>query len=150
MADTNRKNVAETLGIDFEVIDTATPEQLDHALARPLDEHCNAALIVPLDGLFVARGAQIADFALRQKIALFAPFREYALAGALMVFGIDLDDQWRLGASYVDRILSGTKPADLPIQQPTKFQTVINLKTAKAIGIEVPTTLLLRADEVIE
>lgn len=150
VADTNRKSVGETLGIDFEVIDTATPEQLDYALARPLDKHCNAALIVPLDGLFAARGAQIADFALRQKIALFAPFREYALAGALMVFGIDLDDQWRLGASYVDRILSGTKPADLPIQQPTKFQTVINLKTAKVIGIEVPTTLLLSADEVIE
>jgi putative tryptophan/tyrosine transport system substrate-binding protein len=68
----------------------------------------------------------------------------------LMVFGIDLDDQWRLGASYVDRILSGTKPADLPIQLPTKFRTVINLKTAKVIGIEVPTTLLLSADEVIE
>ena len=100
--------------------------------SRVLSTSAVMPLIVPLDGLFAARGAQIADFALREKIALFAPFREYALAGALMVFGIDLDDEWRLGASYVDRILRGTKPADLPIQQPTKFQTVINLKNCKS------------------
>jgi putative ABC transport system substrate-binding protein len=101
--------------------------------------------------LFVARRAQIAEFALRQKTALFAAFREDAAAGALMAFGFNLDAQWRLGTGYVDQmILKDTSPADLPVQQPTMFETIINLKTAKAIGIEVPTSLLLSADEVIE
>jgi ABC transporter substrate binding protein len=97
--------------------------------------------------LFIARRAQIAEFALRQKTALFATFREDAAAGALMAFGFNLDAQWRLGAGYVDQILKGTSPADLPVQQPTMFETIINLKTAKAIGIEVPTSLLLSADD---
>jgi len=72
----------------------------------PLDDRCNTALFLPLDGLFMARRARIAEFALRQRIALFAPFREDAEAGALMAFGINLDEQWRLGASYVDKILN--------------------------------------------
>jgi putative ABC transport system substrate-binding protein len=145
-----RERTGEKLGIDFEVIDVSTPEQLDQVLARPLAEHCRSALYMPLDGLFIARRAQIAEFALRQKAALFASFREDAEAGALIAYGFNVDAQWRLGADYVDQILKGAKPADLPVQQPTKFETIINLKTAKAIGIEVPTSLLLSADEVIE
>ncbi len=149
-ADEKRKEVGKKLGIDFAVIDTATPEQLDQMLVSPLDDRCKTALFLPLDGLFIARRARIAEFALRQKVALFAPFREDAEAGALMAFGINLDEQWRLGAGYADKILKGAKPEDLPVQQPTKFEIVVNLKTAKAIGLEVPTSLLLSADRVIE
>jgi putative ABC transport system substrate-binding protein len=145
-----RKNDGKKLGIDFEVIDAATPEQLDQVLSVPIDGRCNAALFVQLDGLFLTRRAQMAEFALRQKIALFSPFREDAEAGALMAFGINLDAQWRLGASYVDQILKGARPTDLPVQLPTTFEMVVNLKTAKAIGVEVPRPLLLSADKVIE
>jgi putative tryptophan/tyrosine transport system substrate-binding protein len=145
-----RRNVAEKLGVGFAVIDASTPEQLDRVLAAPLDDNCRTALFLSLDGLFIARRAQIAEFALRQKIALFAPFPKDAEAGALIAFGINLDEQWRVGASYVDQIVKGAKPADLPVQRPVKFETVINLKTAKAIGVEVPTSLLLSADRVIE
>jgi len=148
--DEKNKSDGERLGMNFKLIDAATPEQLDHVLAGSLGGGCKTALYVQLDGLFLARRAQIADFALRQKIALFAPFREDAEAGALMAFGFNFDEQWRLGASYVDRILKGAKPADLPVQLPTRFEMVVNLKTAKAIGVEVPTSLLLNADKVIE
>jgi putative tryptophan/tyrosine transport system substrate-binding protein len=148
--DAQRKSIGQKLGIDFEVIDVSTAEQLDQVLTHPLPEQCKTALFLPLDGLFIARRMQIAEFALRQKAALFAAFREDAEAGALIAYGFNLDAQWRLGATYVDQILKGAKPADLPVQQPTTFETVINLKTAKAIGIQVPTSLLLGADEVIE
>jgi len=140
----------EKLGIELHVIDAATPEQLDQALAAPLDERCKAALFLSLDGLFAMRRAQIVEFARRQRIALFAPVREDAEAGALMSFGIDVDDQWRLGATYVDKILKGAKPADLPVEQPTKFELVINLKTAKALELTIPSLLLASADKVIE
>jgi putative ABC transport system substrate-binding protein len=146
----SRKDAGQKLGIDFEVIDTATAEQLDQVLTAPHKSRCKTALFLPLDGLFMVQRARIAEFAVRQKIALFAPFREDAEAGALMAFGINVNEQWRLGASYVDKILKGVKPNDLPVQQPTKFEIIVNLKTAKAIGVEVPTSLLLSADEVIE
>jgi putative tryptophan/tyrosine transport system substrate-binding protein len=74
----------------------------------------------------------------------------FVTAGGLMSYGVDLIDLWRLSASYVDRILRGTNPADLPVQAPTKYETVVNLKTAKALGLDVPSSLLVRADSVIE
>jgi putative ABC transport system substrate-binding protein len=149
-AEPMRKNVGERLGLELKEIDTATTEQLDHVLTLPPDERCRTALFVLLDGLFIARRQQIVEFALRQKMALFAPFRADAEAGALVAFGVNLDQQWRLSANYIDRILKGAKPADLPVQQPVNFEMVVNLKTAKAIGVDVPTSLLLSADEVIE
>jgi len=149
-ADGSRRKNAEKLGIEFEEIDIASSEKLDQVLAGPVDGRCRTALYLPLDGLFVGRRAQIAEFALRQKIALFAPFPEDAEAGALMAYGINVGEQWRVGASYIDKILKGAKPDDLPVQQPTKFENVVNLKTAKTIGVDVPTSLLLSADRVIE
>ena len=140
----------ERLGFQMRAIDAATREDLDRALAAPLDQSCATALVLTIDGLFVAQRERIVQFALGRRIALFAPFREDAEAGALMAFGVSLDDQWRLGAGYVDRLLKGAKPADLPVQLPTRFDIVVNLKTAKAIGVTIPQAILAAADEVIE
>jgi putative ABC transport system substrate-binding protein len=86
----------------------------------------------------------------KHRLPAVYPFRFFVAAGGLMSYGIDRPDMFRQAASYVDRILRGEKPADLPVQAPVKFETVLNLKTAKALGLDVPSTLLVRADEVIE
>jgi ABC-type uncharacterized transport system substrate-binding protein len=98
----------------------------------------------------ITRGNLIIDLAARNRLPAIYPFGFHARDGGLVSYGIDQVDQWRRAATYVDRILRGTKPADLPVQQPTKYELVINLKTAKALGLEVPPMLLARADEVIE
>jgi putative tryptophan/tyrosine transport system substrate-binding protein len=92
----------------------------------------------------------IMELAARHRLPAIYPFRYFAAEGALVSYGVDRDDSYRRVAAYVDRILRGAKPADLPVEAPTKFELVINLKTAKALGLEIPPSLLARADEVIE
>jgi len=104
--------------------------------------------VVP-DSMFVFQRTQLADRAAKTGLPAVYGWREHAEAGDLMSYGPDLSDLFRRGATYVDKILKGAKPADLPVEQPTKFELVINLKTAKALGLTIPQSLLVRADEII-
>jgi putative ABC transport system substrate-binding protein len=110
----------------------------------------NGGLLIPPNTTLTSHRDLIVASAARHRLPAVYPFRVFVTAGGLMSYGADRVDQFRSAASYVDRILKGAKPADLPVQQPSKFELVINLKTAKALGLEVPASILLRADEVIE
>lgn len=142
--------VAAEFGFELRTIDVASGDELDRALAAPRDEDCKAAMLLTVGVVFLTRRSQIADYALKNHIALFGGSKEDAEAGALMSFGVDLDDQFRLGAAYVDKILKGAKPETLPFQQPSRFQLVVNLKTAGALGVTIPQSILAGANEVIE
>ena len=109
-----------------------------------------AGLVVMPDPITLVHRERIVALAARSRLTAVYPFRYFATSGGMISYGPDPIDMWRRSASYIDRILKGAKPADLPVQQPSKFQLVINLKTAKALGIEIPPTLFARADEVIE
>jgi putative ABC transport system substrate-binding protein len=108
------------------------------------------AVIFGENTTFIAGRRRIADLAVKHRLPRMVPAKEYAEAGALLSYGTDCLDLFRCAATYVDKILKGAKPADLPIEQPTKFELVINVKTAKALGLKIPQSLLGRADEIIE
>jgi putative ABC transport system substrate-binding protein len=108
------------------------------------------AIIVQQDDLFVGNRALLIDLATKRRLPGMFVFSLYPRAGGLMSYGANAEDLYRRAAEYVDRILKGAKPADLPVERPTKFELAINLKTAKALGLTVPRSLLLRADQIIE
>jgi putative ABC transport system substrate-binding protein len=110
----------------------------------------NGGLIVTASPAVRLHRDLIITLAARHKLPAVYPERSYVAAGGLISYGTDIVDQYRQAAGYVDRVLKGEKPADLPVQAPTKYETVLNLKTAKALGLDVPATVLVRADEVIE
>jgi putative ABC transport system substrate-binding protein len=143
------ETTARSLGLQIQVLEVQRPDELAGAFAAMTSDHAGAVLL-PGDSLFFHHGTQIADLALKSRLpALFTP-REFAEAGGLLAYGADLGDVYRRAAVYVDKILKGARPGDLPIEQPTKFELVINLKTAKALGLTIPQSLLQRADQVIE
>ena len=149
-ADTRDLQVAaQALGRRLQVLTAHTDKELEIAFAAAV-EHKVGALFINIDSFLFDRRQQIAALAARHRVPTIHPFREYVAAGGLMSYGASFVDAWRQSGIYVGRILRGAKPADLPVLQPTKFDLVINLKVAKALGLEVPPTVLARADEVIE
>ncbi len=146
---TSMAETARTLGLTTIPVEARGLDTLEQAFATMVRERAQAFVMQGDSVLFEYRG-QIAEMALRNRLPAASLQREYAEAGFLLTYGADIRDLFRRSAVYVDKIFKGAKPADLPVEQPTKFELVINLKTAKALGIEVPTSLLQRADEVIE
>jgi putative ABC transport system substrate-binding protein len=138
-----------TLGIEVQSLEVRDPDDFDGAFQTVQRQHPDALMTVE-DPLTFNYRKRIADFALGQLLPTLHGFKEDVAAGALMSYGANLADLFRRAAGYVDLILKGAKPADLPVQQPTEFELVINLKTAKALGITIPPSLLARANEVIE
>jgi len=143
------QDAAGALGVRVSSFEVRDPTGFASAFVAIAKAHPNA--LIPLaDPLTRAHREQIGEFAVKNRLPMIAELREFAAAGGLMTYGVNLLDLYRRTATYVDKILKGAKPADLPIEQPTKFELIINLKTAKALGLTIPQSILIRADEVIE
>jgi putative ABC transport system substrate-binding protein len=143
------ETVAPTLGLQIIPAKCQTAAEVDTALAAAAGGNGRGLIVIPTP-LFAANREKVIGAAARHRLPAIYPFRYFAEAGGLMAYGIDTVDVFRRAASYVDRILKGEKPGDLPVQAPVKFELVINLKTAKALGLTVSPSLIARADAVIE
>ena len=140
---------ARKLGVALPIVEATTAEELDIAFASAAAQHADA--IIPFgDPLTVNNATRVTALAAEHRLPALYLFRLFVANGGLISYGPDFPDLFLRAGGYVDKILKGTKPSDLPVEQPTKFSLVINMKTAKALGLTVPTSLLLRADEVIE
>ncbi len=141
---------ARALGVRLQALEARNPQEIDSAFAAMTRERAGALVIFP-DPIFGNQRRQIAELAAKRRLpAIHGGLPEYAEAGGLMVYSPNILDLKRRAATYVDKILKGAKPADLPVEQPTKFELVINLRTAKAIGLTIPPSLLQRADQIID
>jgi putative ABC transport system substrate-binding protein len=140
---------ARQLGVQLQVLEVRAAEGIERAIDAAVREKADALWVVG-DPIFHVPAERIPDLAARAKLPAMYLLRQQVDAGGLMSYGPDFVELYRRGAVYVDKILKGAKPADLPVEQPVKFQLVINLKTAKALGITIPQAVLLRADEVIQ
>jgi len=140
---------ARSLGLRLQHVEARGPEQFEGAFSAMARERADA-LVVSGSSTFLAHRAALAQFALRARMPTMTSFREMVEAGGLMAYAVNMADFVGRSAVYVDKILRGAKPADLPVEQPTKFELVISQKTARALGVDMPRSLLLRADEIIE
>jgi putative ABC transport system substrate-binding protein len=140
---------ARAVGVQLQLLEARDPNQFDNAFAAMARERAEA-LLVMLDPFFSFHRSRLLALAAKSRIPAMYGSREYPEAGGLMSYGANFRHNFHRSATYVDKILKGAKPADLPIEQPVKFELVINLKTAKLIGLTIPSSLLLRADQVIE
>ncbi len=143
------QRAAETLHIKLQRVDVRQPEEFGNAFSVIANERPDA-LTVMADRFILTHRAQIIAFGTKSRLPGMFPYWEFVEEGGLMAYGPSYADMFRRSATYVDKILKGVKPADLPVEQPTKFELMINLKTAKTLGLTIPQTLLLRADQVIE
>jgi putative tryptophan/tyrosine transport system substrate-binding protein len=152
LADTQSKDLqaaAATLGLKLHILHASTDRDFDAVFAT-LGQTRTGGLMIGVDAFFIGRSEQLAALAVRHALPTVSPYREFAAAGGLMSYGGSLTASYREAGVYTGRILKGEKPADLPVEQSTKIELVINVKTAKALGVAVPATLIARADEVIE
>jgi putative ABC transport system substrate-binding protein len=140
---------ALALGISLRRVSLKTAQDFASATATIMAERADSLLVGDTQVSYVLR-EEIADFAIQQRLPAMVANRSELIGGALMSYGPDLIENWRKGGAIVAKILNGARPADLPVQRPTKVELLINLKTAKAIGLTIPGGVLLRADEVIE
>ena len=140
---------ARALGIQPHLLDVRKPEDFTIAFGAAVRQRADA-VAVGVEAITLANRRLIADLALKHRLPTMYPAREFVDAGGLVSYGVSYPDLYRRAARFVDKILKGAKPADLPVEQPTKFELVINLKTAKALGLTIPQSVLARADEVIQ
>ena len=141
--------VAPSLGVNLVVSPTRNPAEVDRAINAVVGDP-KGGLIVNPDAFTTASRSLIVSLAARYRLPAVYPYRFFVVDGGLLSYGHDSNEPWRRAPSYVDKILKGASPADLPIQQPTKFELIINLKTAKTLGLTIPRELLDRTDELIE
>jgi putative ABC transport system substrate-binding protein len=145
----NARAAARSLGLPMQLLEVRSPGDIQGAFAAIVRERAGALLVAP-DPLFYVNRGRLVELAAKHRLPAMYPGREFTAAGGLMSYGPDLRDHFHRTAIYVDKILKGAKPADLPIEQPAKFEFVINLRTAKALGLAVPQALSLRADQLME
>jgi putative ABC transport system substrate-binding protein len=143
------KVAARSLGVRLQLLEARGPSAIDSAFAAMTTERAGAVIVL-VDSMLIDHRTRIADLAARRHLPTVSATIETAEAGGLMAYGPSVRDMFRRAAAYVDKILKGAKPADLPIEQPTKFELVINLRTARALGLTIPQSVLLRADQVIQ
>jgi putative ABC transport system substrate-binding protein len=143
------EDAARALGVRLQVVEARGPENFGGAFADMTRARAGALTVLP-SSMFFNERRRLVDLAAKNRLSAVYPRREFVDAGGLMSYGPSIADVFRRAATYVDKILKGAKPADLPVEQPTKYDLVINLKTAKALGLTIPPSLLLRADEVIQ
>jgi putative ABC transport system substrate-binding protein len=143
------ETAARSLGMQLQPVEVRDPYPFDQAFATMAEAHADALITMP-GAVFLSRRTQIVDLASKTRLPGIFPDREFAEAGGLMSYGPSLTANFHRAATYVDKILKGAKPGDLPVEQPTKFEFIINLKTAKALGLTIPSTLLFQANEVLQ
>ena len=140
---------ARRLAVQLEVVEAGDPRDFEGAFRAVARRHAQALMTLP-DPMFWTHRTRLAELALKDRLPTMFPEREFVDAGGLMAYGPSLADSWRRSAAYIDKILKGAKPADLPIQQPTAFDLVINLKTAKSLGLTIPPSILRQSTEGIQ
>jgi putative ABC transport system substrate-binding protein len=145
----NLEPEAQNLGVRLQRVEVRTPDAFDGAFAALVQGRADALMIADLP-LFIRNSQRLFTLALRHRLPTMAGFRRYAEAGSLIAYGANVPDLCQRSAAYIDKILKGAKPGDLPVERPNKFDLIINLKTAKALGLTIPPSLLQRADHVIE
>jgi putative ABC transport system substrate-binding protein len=144
-----RDGVARALGLHLHVVEAHEAGKLEQAFAAMIRERAGALLVLT-DVMFINHRRRIVELAAQSRLPAVYPEREFVGIGGLMFYGASLVDMYTRAAAYADKILKGTKPADLPVEQPTKLELIINLKTAKALGLTIPASVLARADHVVQ